>query len=285
MALFVNSNISSLGAQADLHRSTESLSQNFQRLSSGMRINTAKDDASGMAITTRKTSQVRGYNQAVRNANDAIGMNQVVDGALEGTAGALQRIREIAVQAANDPMTSADREDLWTELEELVDEIDRVSETKYNGMQLLGDSSGSFTAKFQVGYQAGTNMSITYNNSDASSLGVDLTNLKTSSEMGALSQSDAQAHAESVIGMMDTAINTVGDMRLQVGAIQNRLQSAANELEVAHNSTSDVRSRMRDTDIAHETSQMTRNSIMQQAGTAMLAQANAQPQLALQLLG
>ena len=285
MSLFVNSNIASLGAQAELQRSTESLGRSFERLSSGMRINSARDDASGSSITTRKTAQVRGYNQAIRNANDAIGMNQVVDGALEGTSGALQQIRDLAVQAANDTYSSQDREDMWQGLEQLVSEIDRIAETKYNGMLLLGDSSGSFGATFHVGYESGTTMSMSYANASASTLGVDLAALKTASEMGALSQSDAQAHAEAVIAIVDNAIDEVASMRLNVGSMQNRLQSAANELEIASNSTNSARSRMRDTDVAYETSQLTRNSIVQQAGTAMLAQANAQPQLAMQLLG
>nr|AFK73933.1 flagellin protein FliC [Candidatus Magnetococcus massalia]CRH07690.1 Flagellin [Candidatus Magnetococcus massalia] len=272
MPLYVNTNVASLNAQRNLMTSSNELRTTFSRLSSGLRINSAKDDAAGLAITNRMTAQIRGLNQAIRNANDAISVSQVSEGALEETTNALQRIRELAVQSANAIYNSDDRENLHKEVTQMKEEIDRISaHTQFNKLNVL---DGTYSAQnFHIGAFEDQTISITITGATLSQLG--LTNLTISTASG----------ANSAIALVDIALNSVSDTRADLGAKQSRFESVISNLSNIVENMSASRSRIQDADIAMETSNLTRVSILQQAGTAVLAQANQQPQLALQLLG
>ncbi|MBF0624269.1 MAG: flagellin FliC [Magnetococcales bacterium] len=273
MALSINTNIAALTIQNRLRTSTDSLNRTFERLSSGLRVNSAKDDAAGLGIATSLSAQIRGNNQAARNANDAISLVQVAEGALGETANALQRMRELAVQASNGTLTSTDRSDLNDEFQQLLSEIDRIAEnTKFNGQTLL---MGSFTAKrLQIGANSGQNLVISLGVAKGTSLGVNGVSLGGNGTM-----------AMSAITQLTTAINSVSDLRSKMGALQNRFEAVVTNLSTAAENLEAARARIMDADIAQETSSLTRNAILQQAGTAVLAQANQQPQLVLALLG
>ncbi|MBF0159061.1 MAG: flagellin FliC [Magnetococcales bacterium] len=275
MAIVINTNMPSIQSQRYLTRSTMELGKTFERLSSGLRINHAADDAAGLSITTRMTSQVRGLNQAIRNANDAISLVQVADGSLEETTAALQRIRELTVQAANDTYTSTDRSDIQKEVNQLISEIQRIaSHTSFNKQSVL---DGTFSAKrFQIGAYNTQQLSITVGAATAAGIGIT-----------ALSNTISGATASAItalIANVDNAIGSVAVLRSQLGAYQNRFDAVVANLSTMAEGVSSSRSRIVDADIAAETAALTRNSILQQAGTAMLAQANQQPQIALQLL-
>jgi flagellin len=272
MALYINTNVSSLNAQRRLNMSTNQLGKTFKRLSSGLRVNSASDDAASLAISNRMTAQIRGLNQSVRNSNDAISLAQVAEGALDETTNALQRIRELAVQAANDTVVTSDRDSIQKEVDQLLSEINRIADdTEFNTQNLLG---GSFQGKiFQVGAFSGQTISLSIDSALAADIGVSGLSLTT------------QALAGSALTTLDSAINSISDIRANLGAIQNRFESVIRNLSNVSENMSGARSRMVDADIAMETSKLTRVSILQQAGTAVLAQANQQPQLALQLLG
>lgn len=285
MSVMINTNVLSINAQRNLKQSTEALGKTFERLSSGLRVNRAADDAAGLNIGTRMTAQIRGFNQAIRNTNDAISMIQVTEGAVTETESALQRIRELTVQAASDTLVTSDREDIWTEVNQLISEVERISaDTEYNGQNLLGTSTG-IAKTFQVGADAGKTIVLNVNNAGASAIGVDSANMLTPTGMAALTTTQAQSHANDMITQVDNAIASVSDIRAGLGAMQNRLESIVNNLEHVSENTENSRSRIMDADIAAETAKLTKNSILQQAGSAILAQANSQPQLALQLLG
>jgi flagellin len=271
MAIVVNTNVASLNAQRKLNGTSNALTQTFERLSTGLRINRAKDDSAGLSISTRFTAQVRGLNQSVRNANDTISLIQVAEGSLEETTSALQRMRELAVQAANDTYTSSDRADIQKEVDQLISEINRIKDTTvYNSQNLL---NGSFaTKKFQVGAYSGQNISITIGTTGAASIGASVT-------------MTTQATANTAITSIDNAINSIANIRSYLGAMQNRFESVIANLSNQSENIAASQSRILDADIAAETAALTRNSILQQAGTAILAQANQQPQMALQLLG
>ncbi|MBF0123906.1 MAG: flagellin FliC [Magnetococcales bacterium] len=275
MGIILNTNVASLQSQRYLNRSTMALSKTFERLSSGLRVNHAADDAAGLSITTRMTAQVRGVNQAMRNANDAISLVQVADGSLEETTSALQRIRELTVQAASDTYTSTDRADIQKEVNQLVSEIQRIaSQTSFNK---LGVIDGTYASKkFQIGAYNGQQLSITIGAATAAGIGIT-----------ALSNTISGATASAVTALItnvDNALNSVAVIRSQLGAYQNRFEAVVANLGTMSEGISAARSRVLDADIAAETAALTRNSILQQAGTAMLAQANQQPQIALQLL-
>lgn len=273
MALVINTNIGSLNAQRNLATSQGALNKSMQRLSSGLRINSAKDDAAGLAISDRMTSQIRGLNQAARNANDGISLAQTAEGALQETTNMLQRMRELAVQASNDTNTSADRKSLNAEFANLLEEINRIAtSTSFNGQTLLSGAFVSSPAVFQIGANAGQVISVTIEAATVSALGISSTGVTTNSA------------AQSAISLLDGAISIIDQIRGDLGAVQNRFESTiANLNNVAENLTA-ARSRILDADIAQETSQMTKNNILQQAGVAILSQANQTPQLALQLL-
>ncbi|NGZ07333.1 MAG: flagellin FliC [Magnetococcales bacterium] len=273
MSFSINTNMAALNAQRKLDGTTRSLTTTFQRLSSGLRINSAKDDSAGLTIATRMTAQIRGLNQAARNANDAISMMQVAEGALDETSNALQRVRELAVQAANDTLTTTDRSDIKKEIDQLVAEVDRIaSQTQFNNKTLL-DGDWETTARvFHVGADISQNITMSVKGATASKLGVDAVAVSTN------------AAANSAINTLDSALDSVSDIRAKLGAFQNRFEAViANLMNVSEN-TAASRSRITDADIAAESASLTRYSILQQAGTAVLAQANQQPQIALQLL-
>ncbi|MBF0142260.1 MAG: flagellin FliC [Magnetococcales bacterium] len=284
MALAIASNLQSLNAQRNLEKATSAMGTTFKRLSSGLRINSAKDDAAGLSISNRMTAQIRGQNQAVRNANDAISLVQVADGALDETVTALQRMRELAVQAANDTLISGDREDLQKEVNQMVQEIQRIStNTKFNGQSLV---QGSFEAGkiMHVGEDANQTLTVAISAVSVVALGVNSTQVKFFSAAGGYTDASMQVLAESLIGVVDRALNSVTDIRAGLGALQNRFDSIiANLTNIAENTTA-ARSRILDADIAAETAALTRNAIIQQAGAAILAQANQSPQVAMKLL-
>ena len=285
MALFINTNMNSLIAQGNLRETTDTLGNTFKRLSSGMRINSARDDAAGLSIGTRMTAQIKGVSMAMRNANDGISMAQIADGAMSETTNALQRIRELAVQSASDLMTTGDRRDLQMEVTQLLSEIQRIAnDTEFNGFSLL---SGQFASAgnrltIQVGAKSGQRIAFSINNVGLAglfSMGTDA----EGAEVPNLSLGGRSA-AEAAIAQLDAAIDVVSRNRANLGAVQNRFQAVISSLSNTVENMSAARSRIMDADIAAETATLTQVAILQQAGTAVLAQANQQPQLALQLL-
>ncbi len=271
MALTINTNVASLNAQRNLNSSQGALNKSMQRLSSGLRINSAKDDAAGLGISDRMTSQIRGLNQAVRNANDGISLAQTAEGALQESTNILQRMRELAVQSANDTNSAEDRASLQAEVTQLVAELDRISDTtSFNGRGLLNASTAG--ALFQVGANSGQTISITISDADATALGVNAVTVST------------QAGAGAAITSVDDAILAIDTMRGGLGAVQNRFESTIANLSNVSENLSAARSRILDADIAQESSNMTKGNILQQAGVAILAQANQAPNLAMSLL-
>ena len=273
MALYVNTNVSSLNAQRQLMTSGNGLDQAFQRLSSGFRINSAADDAAGLQISSRMTSQIQGLDQAVRNANDGISVAQTAEGALQEVTTSLQRIRQLAIQSQNGVNTQQDRDALQKEVDALTTEINRVAQnTQFAGKNLL---TGSYNESFLVGAEANQNIAIDISGSGfgAGALGV-----------SGLSISSVTA-ASAAIDTLDTAITTVNDTRADLGAVQNRFQSTIRNLSNISENVTAARSRIQDTDFAAETANLTKFQIRQQASTTILAQANQRPQAALSLLG
>jgi flagellin len=272
--MYVNTNVSALNAQRQLFDVSNSLSTSFERLSSGFRINSAADDAAGLQITDRMTTQVQGLNQAVRNANDAISLTQTAEGALDETTTALQRIRVLAVQSQNGINSSADRLALQKEVSALKTEITRIStDSQFNGVDLL---DGEYSAKFLVGANSGQTISVNLERDQGfGASGLSVNDLSVSTTAGASLALDA----------VDKAISAIGGVRADLGALQNRFQSTIRNLSNISENVSAARSRIRDTDFATETAELTRNQIIQQASTTVLSQANQRPQSALQLLG
>lgn len=275
MGLRVNTNTASINAQRNLASVTDRLSTNFRRLSTGLRISTAADDAAGLAISERLRSQVRSLDQAKRNANDGISLVQTAEGALNEVNSVLTRLRELSIQSANGSVSNQDKDTLNEEFTSLVDEIDRIAQsTEFNGINLLDGSSASVS--FQVGYgtTAGVDtLDVTLQAADETALGLDSLDISST------------GNTSTAIAAIDTAINTVSSLRGSLGAAQNRLGSTINNLAIQTENLSAAESRIRDVDVAYETAQLTRNSILQQASISVLAQANAQPQAALALLG
>lgn len=279
MALYINTNVASMNAQRNLSRSTDSLGKTFQRLASGLRINSSQDDAAGMSIATRMTSQVKGLSQAMRNANDGISLAQVAEGALDETTNALQRIRELAVQAASDTNTDSDRQDLQLEVTQLISEIQRIADdTEFNTITLLSGNFAATKMVIQVGAKEGQTIEFSIEPMGVAALGTDSGDFKIGSGI-------TQASVAAAISVVDSALESVSDLRANLGAVQNRFSAVIANLSNVVENVSAARSRIVDADIASETATLTRNAILQQAGTAVLAQANQQPQLALQLLG
>jgi len=283
----INTNLQSLNAQRNLNSSQSSLSVAMQRLSSGLRVNSAKDDAAGLAIATRMDTQVRGSSVAIRNANDGISLAQVADGALSKVTDSLQRMRELAVQARNATNTSADRVSLDQEFGELAKEIQRVlGGTTFNGKRILG--ADAMTQTFQVGANTSTNDRIelgTTNMAANSTItlvsGVGNTGVGRSAIGGA---TVTGSMIDSVINNIDLALTTITDQRAVLGAAQNRFDAVIANLQVAVENQSAAKSRIMDADFAAETAALSRAQILQQAGTAMVAQANQLPQQVLSLL-
>ena len=274
MALTVSTNVSSLNGQRNLSKSTNALASSMQRLSSGMRINSAKDDAAGLQISNRLTSQINGLGVAQRNAQDGISMAATAEGALQESTNILQRMRDLAVQSSNGSNSSADRVSIQKEVTALQTELTRISEkTSFGDTALL--SGGFGTTSFQVGAKANETIDVTIGAMDAGTLGV---------STGTVSMS-SQAGAQSAIDAIDDAIGLVDAQRADLGAVQNRFEHTISNLANISENVSASRSRIRDTDFATETANMTKNQILQQAGTSILAQANQLPQSALSLLG
>ncbi|MBL8729495.1 MAG: flagellin FliC [Planctomycetes bacterium] len=274
MGLRVNTNIASINAQRNTAQVTTRLARNYQRLSTGLRISTAADDAAGLAISERLRSQVRSLGQASRNANDGISLVQVGEGALNEVSNILVRLRELAIQSANGASSNQDRNTIKEEFDSLVGEINRIAQsTEFNGVKLLDGSSSTVT--FQVGINTAAGID-TLNVSLAPSLSTSL----------GLSTVDIGSGGNSsfAIAQIDSAVNAVSGLRGRFGSLQNRLQSTIANLGVAVESLSAAESRIRDVDVAYETAELTRNNILQQASISILSQANAQPQAALQLL-
>ena len=270
MALIVNSNIASLNSQRQLARSTEALSTNYQRLSSGKRINSAKDDAAGLQISSRLTAQINGLNQASRNANDAISLAQTAEGALDEYTNTLQRMRTLAVQSSNGSNTQTDRDALNAEYTELEAELTRIStQTEFGGKKLL---DSNYAESFQIGANKGQTINITISKS-LSAGGI--------SAAGTVS---TFAGAQSAITKLDAALATVNGVRADLGAKQNRFASIIRSNDNTAENVSASRSRIQDTDFASESAALARSTVLQQASSSMLAQANQQPQIALSLL-
>ena len=277
MALTINTNVPSLNAQRNLSSTQLSLSKSMERLSSGLRINRAGDDAAGLAISQNMQANIRSMNQAVRNANDGISMVQTAEGALNETSNILLRMRELGTQAANGTLTQSQRDNIGVEFTNLQSEIDRISKvTNFNGTNLLDGS-----------LSAGTNLQIGSGNTSNDKLLVKITDAgaATLSVNAASAAVSTQAAAQASLTSIDNAISAVSTLRGGLGAIQNRLQSTINNLQVAVENTSAANSRIVDVDVAAETANMTRAQILTQAGVSVLSQANQAPQLALKLLG
>jgi len=339
MALYTNTNVSSLNGANNLRKATKALDTTYQRLSSGLRINSAKDDAAGLQISDRLTSQINGYNQGNRNANDGIAICQTVEGALDETTSMLQRIRTLAVQSANGSNTADDRVSIQKEVTQLCAEITRIAcETTFGGKTILNGTSGAATTstneRGSILAQGQTAGSLTFhvgaNKNDtitvSLSSGFSFKQLTQAAKNGPLTNTDCtltdvpangvagatitagrdqvtwkynaddvgaytaidittQCKAELAIKAVDRMLSYVDDKRADLGAVQNRLESTINNQTNVSMNLSDARSRIRDTDFAEESSNLSQQNIIQQAATSMLTQANSRPQIALSLLG
>jgi len=310
MALYVPTNTSSINTQRRLNAATKALDTTFQRLSSGLRINSAKDDAAGLQISDRLTSQINGLKQGNRNCNDGIAVCQTMEGALDETTNMLQRIRTLAIQAANGTNTSIDRASIQQEITQLSEEITRIAcKTTFAGQQCLAGPKGILTDKgditFHVGAYAYDTISLsltagftlagmcsdvsvlndnTIDYSTATTLSETTTGLATVDGIVQFSVK-TQATAELTIAAVDTIINVVDTHRAALGALQNRMESTIRNQEVTHENVSDARSRIRDADYAEEAANLSAQTITQQAATTVLTQANQRPQIAMSLLG
>ena len=287
MVSTINTNVASLNAQRNLAMSTTSLSTSMQRLSSGLRVNSAKDDAAGLAIAERMNAQVRGMNVGMRNANDGISMAQTAEGALGKVGDALQRMRELAVQARNSTNSDADKTSLDKEFGELAKEIQRVlGGTTFNGKSILGAQAGSLT--FQVGANTTANDSIdivTSNMTTATEItSVAGTYGSVDTSRAKIDSSANSAALATVINNIDTALDKVNSERATMGASQSRFDAVVASLQINIENQSAARSRIMDADFAIETANLSRAQILQQAGNAMVAQANQLPQQVLTLL-
>ena len=276
MGLRINTNVASLNAQRNLLGTKWGLDKSLEKLSSGYRINRAGDDAAGLAISENLRAQIRGLKQASRNASDGVSLVQVAEGGLNEISTILIRLRELAVQAASDTIGPVERQFLNVEYDQLVSEVDRIADgTEFNGTQLIG-GTGSIL-DFQVGTKNDPNidrLSFDASKADANSaaLGINLTSVAD------------KASAQNSLAAIDSAIVSVSAMRADFGAIQNRLQSTIGNIAVSVENLSAANSRIRDVDIAEETAEMTKNNILLQAGTSVLAQANLSSNTALSLL-
>ena len=273
MAMTINTNVVSMNAQRNLSSSQGSLATSLQRLSSGLRVNSAKDDAAGIAIATRMDAQVRGMNVGIRNANDAISLAQTAEGAVGKVTDMMQRMRELAVQSANATNTDDDRANLDEEFQALSDQVlQTLEKTKFNGQAVVGGDATTFT--FQVGAYTDDTIDVTTND------------LSTDADITAVTGGNITdaATATTAMGDIDTALTTLNTERAKLGATQSRFESVIAVAQVNVENTAAARGRILDADFASETANLSRAQILQQAGTAMVAQANQLPQSVLQLL-
>ena len=317
MALYVNTNVSSINGRRNLTNATNNLNTTYQRLSSGMRINSAKDDAAGLQISDRLSSQINGLNQGNRNTNDSISLAQTAEGALDEVTTMLQRIRTLAVQSSNGTNSSADREAMQQEVAQLSNEITRIAcQTKFGGEQILAGNdkdagqrgqagakglgliSKEGTIKVQAGAYNGDTLTLTGFSAGftvsmcASQAGLTAAingNLNTNGFISAGNQAVLSVSSQSgsgyVITSVDKMIAQVDKQRAHLGAMQNRMESTIRNQSNISMNVSDARSRIRDTDFAEESAKLSQQSIIQQAASSMLTQANSRPQIALSLLG
>ena len=275
MASVINTNVKSIVAQTALDVNNRTLSKAMEQLSTGKRINSAGDDAAGLAIASRMSAQIRALNQSVRNANDGISMMQTAEGATKEISNMLQRMRELSVQAANDTYGATDRTALQTELDQLGEEITRIADsTQWNGMAILSGSTAYSVMTLQVGTQGTASSTVTVAFQGLSAGALTLSSLTFTNNSG----------AQAAITAIDTAINAVNTFRSTLGAKINRMTSAADNLANISMNTQASRSQIEDTDYAAATTSLAKSQIIQQAATAMLAQANQQPQAVLSLL-
>jgi flagellin len=287
MALRINYNYESVSAQRNLAGTQNSFFRAIEQLSSGLRINRAADDAAGLAVSEKLKNQMRGLNQAQRNAQDAVSLMQVAEGALNETHNLLARMRELSIQSANDTLTASDRVHIQAEVNQLLSEVDRIAASTQFNKAILLDGSATNTV-FHVGPNSepstrdGSN-EITFSIASASSNSLAISALG-SGATGQLSSMSFQTSANAAISTLDTAIESVSSTRGKIGAMQNRLQSTINSLGIAAENTGAANSRIRDADIAQAVSEMVKNQILQQSTMAVLAQANQAPQMVLQLL-
>jgi flagellin len=269
----INTNVKSIMAQNALTVNNRSLGKAMEQLSTGKRINGAADDAAGLAISSRMQAQIRGLNQGVRNANDAISMIQTAEGSTKEITNMLERMRELAVQAANDTYGTEDRSAIQLEVDQLEAEIDRIAtNTEWNGKKILGDAATTYSYQVGSGSTTSSSVDVSFTAMAAASLGVDALSL------------DSFANAQSAISSLDAAIQQVDSFRANLGSKINRMTSAADNLANISMNTAASRSRIEDADYAQATTELARTQIIQQAATAMLAQANQQPQAVLSLL-
>lgn len=282
MALTVNTNIASLSVQTKLNRASDALSTSMSRLSSGLRINSAKDDAAGLQISTMMTSEVRGQSVALRNASNGVSIAQAAEGALDQTASILIRMKELAVQARDDTNGSAQRKALNDEFALMSDELTRLSEsTKLNGRALLNGSAGIMELQVGTGTTAADRITLVLSSQfDAVSLGVASATLVLSGATVA----DAHTNVDAAMSALDIALASVTSTRAGLGAAQNRLASTVSNLQSMNENTQAARGRIQDVDFAAETAELTKQQTLQQASTAILAQANQLPAAVLKLL-
>ena len=267
----INTNNASINAQRNLSASQASLTTSMQRLSSGLRINSAKDDAAGLAIAERMNSLVRGTNVAIRNANDAISLTQTAEGAVSKIGDMLQRMRELAVQSANATNTTDDRANLHAEFEQMAQEVTRTAlNTKFNGQAVIGSQAGG------LDYQVGAN--------SIDQVRVTTSNVATITSTVTTGNITSAPNASSAMANIDTALNAINVERALYGAVQNRFEAVIATLQISAENTAAAKGRIVDADFAVETANLSRAQILQQAGSAMLAQANQLPQQVLQLL-
>jgi flagellin len=282
MGLIVNTNLFSVNAQKNVSRTQSQLGTSIERLSSGLRINSAKDDAAGMAISMKLSAHIRSINQAVRNAQDGISVVQTAEGGMNEIHNILSRMRELAQQSATGTLSDSDRTALQTEFADLKTEITRISDTtEFNGLKLLDGTLSANGVSLQVGINNTANDRIAVSGGSLKDVDASALGLTTAT----LSSIDTPGHAQSMLTVLDSAIGTVSTRRGNLGAAQNRLGSTIANLEIASENLSSANSRIMDADFAIETANLTRSQIILQAGVAVLSQANTLPQFALQLLG
>jgi flagellin len=283
MSLSILTNISAMDTNRNLVNSSNAVSTAMQRLSSGLRINTAADDAAGYAISQGLTSQVNGFDQASRNVGDAVSMVQTAESSLNNTQSMLQRVRELAVQYQNGDLSSTDKTDIQNEVNQLTQEVDRQrGAVTFNGINLLNGTAGGATGvTFQVGANSGDTLSASFADVEGST-GLGVTGFSWAQAASGGTVFDlSQANA---LSTLDTAIGNISNLAATLGAVQNRLQYTSDAISSTEENLSASNSRIQDVDMASEMTTLTQQQILQQAGTAMLAQANSQPQLVLKLL-
>ena len=282
MALTVNTNVTSLNVQKNLNRASDALSTSMTRLSSGLKINSAKDDAAGLQIATRMTSQIRGQTMAIKNANDGISIAQTAEGAMQESTNILQRMRELALQSANGSNSDDDRTSMQQEFTALSGELTRIAKsTNLNGKNLIDGTAGTMT--FQVGSNTGATNQITLtldSGFDAATLSVDSATVQITGNDSAT----AEASMNNALTKIDAALAKINSSRADLGAAQNRLTSTISNLQNINENASAALGRVQDTDFAAETAQLTKQQTLQQASTAVLAQANQLPSAVLKLL-